>query len=219
MKKRLIFALIFFLLFSTYKIQNDFKLKSIFPIKKIMIENNEVLTKNQVKDKLLFLYESNLFFLNTNKIKAELNNIDFIASFEIKKIYPNKLNIKILEKKPVAILYNKDKKFYLSENIEIIDFVELERFKDLPLVYGDKEKFKIFFKDLKKINFPINIIKKYFLYESNRWDLEIQDKKIIKLPISGYIKSLENFNLLKKNKNFEKYKIFDYRINNQLILR
>ena len=54
MKKRLIFALIFFLLFSTYKIQNDFKLKSIFPIKKIMIENNEVLTKNQVKDKLLF---------------------------------------------------------------------------------------------------------------------------------------------------------------------
>ena len=62
MKKRLIFALIFFLLFSTYKIQNDFKLKSIFPIKTIMIENNEVLTKNQVKDKLLFLYESNLFF-------------------------------------------------------------------------------------------------------------------------------------------------------------
>ena len=45
------------------------------------------------------------------------------------------------------------------------------------------------------------------------------DKKILKLPEKNYKKSLINFMNIKENTNFEKYKIFDYRLNNQLILR
>ena len=41
----------------------------------------------------------------------------------------------------------------------------------------------------------------------------------IKLPMEDYIQSLENFILLKDQANFEKYKIFDYRISQQLILK
>ena len=41
----------------------------------------------------------------------------------------------------------------------------------------------------------------------------------IKLPSKDYIQSLENFIFLKDQANFEKYKIFDYRINQQLILK
>ena len=70
-----------------------------------------------------------------------------------------------------------------------------------------------------KIKFPLEIIKKYYLYESKRWDLEIYQKKIVKLPIENYIKSLENFMNLQQENSFKKYKVFDYRINNQLILR
>ena len=45
------------------------------------------------------------------------------------------------------------------------------------------------------------------------------DKKILKLPEKNYTESLINFMKLKENTNFEKYKIFDYRLNNQLILK
>ena len=38
----------------------------------------------------------------------------FIESFEIKKIYPNKLKIKIFEKKPIAI-YNIKKKNFINK--------------------------------------------------------------------------------------------------------
>ena len=72
---------------------------------------------------------------------------------------------------------------------------------------------------MEKINFPLEIIKKYYLYETKRWDLETQNKKIIKLPIKNYIESLENFVNFKKDKNFKKYNVFDYRMNNQLILK
>ena len=50
-------------------------------------------------------------------------------------------------------------------------------------------------------------------------DSETYQKKVVKLPAKNYIKSLENFMNLQQKNNFGKYKVFDYRINNQLILR
>ena len=85
--------------------------------------------------------------------------------------------------------------------------------------FEDLEKFKIFYNDLKKINFPLDKIKKYILLETNRWDLETKDNKILKLPIENYIFSLENYLKLESNNSFQKYKTFDYRIYNQLILK
>ena len=57
------------------------------------------------------------------------------------------------------------------------------------------------------------------MYESNRWDLETYNNKLVKLPIKNYLESLENFKNLSKENNFEKYQVFDYRINDQLILK
>ena len=45
-----------------------------------------------------------------------------------------------------------------------------------------------------------------------------KNKNIIKLPEKDFLKSLENFIHLTENLDYEKYKIFDYRIPDQLIL-
>jgi len=116
-------------------------------------------------------------------------------------------------------LINRKEKFYLSEKISLIKFTDLKKFQDLPVVFGNEKEFKIFYENLKKINFPISHVKKYTLYENNRWDLETTEKKIVKLPTKNYKKSLLNFLDLVKKKDFKKYKVFDYRINNQLILK
>ena len=46
----------------------------------------------------------------------------------------------------------------------------------------------------------------------------MDDDKVIKLPINDYLFSLKNFMLSKSKSNFDNYKIFDYRIKDQLIL-
>ena len=56
-------------------------------------------------------------------------------------------------------------------------------------------------------------------YETNRWDIETKDNKIIKLPIKNYTQSLENYLKIKSKSEFKKYRVFDYRIKNQLILK
>ncbi len=219
MKKRLLVSLILILLLSTYNIQNKFKINSIFPIEKMIIENNILLKDQQIKNELSYLYGKNLFFLNMKKLEIELGKIEFIESFEIKRIYPNVLKIKVFEKKPIAILQNKKRKRYFTKKGELIEYSEFEEFKDLPIIFGDKESFQIFYSNLLNIYFPLKEIKYFYLFDSKRWDLVTFDEQTIKLPIKNYEKSLKNFMTIKQDKNFRKFKIFDYRIKNQLILK
>ncbi len=218
MKKRLVIAISLLILLTTINSQQIFII-SKFNLQTIVIKNNFLLKDEEIKNLLTPFYNKNLLFLDNNKIKKALMQNNFIESFNIKKIYPSTLIIQIFEKKPIAILFDKQKKFYLSEKIELIEFKNLPNYQDLPYVIGNKDNFKIFYNNLKKINFPINTIEKYTFYETERWDLKIKNNKVIKLPSKNYKKSLENYLNLKNKNDFFKYKVFDYRINNQLILK
>ena len=218
MKKRLVIALFLIILFTTINSQQRF-IASQFDLKTIEIENNLLLKDNDIKNLLISFYNKNLVFLNNNEVKKALMQNSLIESFIIKKKYPNTLKVKIFEKKPIAVLFDKKNKFYLSEKIDLIEFKNLPNYQNLPYVLGNKDDFKIFYNNLIKINFPLNVVKKYTLYETNRWDIETKNNQIIKLPSKNYLKSLKNFLILKSKNDFEKYKLFDYRINKQLILR
>ena len=218
MKKRLVIALTLLILLTTINSQQKFII-SKFNLKTIKIENNLLLKNEEIKKLLIPFYNKNLLFLDNNKIKKALMQNNFIESFNIKKIYPSTLIIRIFEKKPIAVLFNKKNKYYLSERIDLIEFKNLPNYQALPYILGNKDDFKIFYNNLKKINFPIDIIEKYTFYETNRWDLKTKNNQVIKLPSKRYTKSLENFLNLKSKNDFEKYQLFDYRISNQLILK
>ena len=218
MKKRIITAITLLLLLTTYK-PEKLPSESVFNINEIKIENNFILKDEDIKKELIFLYKKNLFFLNYTSIKIILKNLDFIESFELKKSYPNTITIKIFEKTPIAILHHKNKKFYIDKNIDLIGYTNWDNYSDLPLIFGNKKDFKVLYENLENINFPLNLIKKYYFLESNRWNLETYEKNIIKLPSKNYTESLQNFLKLKNRNNFDKHRIFDYRINNQLILK
>ena len=211
MKNRILIAVSLFFILSTVTSQQKI-LISNFNIKEIEIENNFFLKETDLKKQLIPIYGKNLLFLNNGNIKKILLKNSFIESFYIQKKYPNTLKIKIYEKKPIAILIDKKKKFYLSDKIDLIKFENIKKFQNLPYVLGNKKEFKILYKNLKIAKFPTELIKNYTLYESKRWDLQTIDKKVIKLPIKNYIESLKNFMMIINNKNFTKYSIFDYRI-------
>ena len=219
MKKKFLIAVFLLILLSTYKFQTNFSLIPNLFIKKITIENNHIIDEENIKKKLAFLYDTNLFSLKTENIKIRLNEIDFIESYEIKKVYPNKIRIRVFEKKPIAVLQHKKNKFFFTSNGGTANFLDLKEFQNLPVVFGDKKSFDIFYKNLIAINFPINEIKNFYLFDSKRWDLITIKNQTIKLPINDYDKSLLNYLNLKDQANFQKFKIFDYRIKEQLILK
>ena len=218
MKKRLVIASFLLILLTTINSEHSFVITK-FNLKKIKIENNFLLKESDIKNLLIRFYGKNLIFLKNIEIQQALMQNSFIESFKIKKKYPSTLKIKIFEKRPIALLFDKKNKFYLSEKIDLIQFKDIPNYQNLPYIYGNKDDFKIFYNNLNKINFPLDTIKKYILHETNRWDLETKNNKIIKLPSKNYIKSLKSYLNLKNKNGFGKYELFDYRIRNQLILK
>ncbi len=219
MKKKLFVGFVLFIFLSTYNFKNDFNIFKIFSIKKIEIKNNEILDSNEIQKDLDFLYQKNIFFLDEKEIKEKIEKNNFIESFEIKKIYPSSIKIKIFEKKPIAILYDKKEKFFYTDKGDVIKYLKIEEFENLPTVFGNKDNFNYFYKQLVKINFPIDQIKSFYFFETNRWDLLTVNNKTIKLPIKNYGKSLKSFLRINEKDDFTKFKVFDYRINGQLILK
>ena len=218
MKQRSIIAFILLILLTTISFQNKIII-SKFNIEKINIQNISYLKETDIKNSLNSIYGKNLLFLDNKEIEKTLINNSLINSFIIKKKYPDTIIIKIFEKKPIAILFNKKKKFYLSEEIDLIEFKNYKSDQILPHVFGNKEEFKIFYLNLKKIKFPVESVKSYTLYETNRWDIETKNRRIIKLPAKNYNESVENFIKFQNEKQFKQFKVFDFRIPNQLILK
>ena len=217
---RIYFFLFILFVFSTYNPKGNKESFSIlFPIKEVLIENNVATNLSKLKSDLNFLVNSSLFFLNKEKIVETITKHDFILNIQLKKKYPNTLKILITEKIPVATQIINKKKFYITQNNERINFIDLKIYEDLPTIFGKHKNFNIFFDNLKKNNFKINKIKSFYYFDIGRWDIILVNEKVIKLPEKNYLNLLSKINLMLNNKNFSQYKIFDFRIKDQLILQ
>ena len=156
--------------------------------------------------------------MDKKKINLILNNSELVDYIKLRKIYPSKLKIIIYEKEPVAILNNKKKTFYITKEGEEIKFFKNPRLEGLPNIFGKKNNFLQIYEILDELNFPISEIKSFYYFDIGRWDIILKDNRVIKLPVKNFSKSLKNYLELNKKINFEKYSIFDYRIQDQLIL-
>ena len=169
MKNRPILGIALFILFTTIISQNKFTFNK-FEIKEIKIENNNILKEQELIQIFSFLYNKNIFFLNSYELKKNIDQKSFIKKVEIKKIFPNKLVIKVFEKEPIAILIDKNqKKFYLDKKIDLIEYNKILEYKNLPVVIGEQKSFRKLFINLIKINFPVELILNYRLLNLNRW--------------------------------------------------
>tara|TARA_Y100000816_G_C26039140_1_gene544199 strand:- start:259 stop:927 length:669 start_codon:yes stop_codon:yes gene_type:complete len=192
---------------------------NLFKIKNIEIVNTKILEKKNLNNLFnIKLDSSNLLSVNKKIIQQILKDNQLIKSIEIRKIYPNKLKIKIYEKEPIAILYNKTEKFYLTKIGEEIIFFKNKTLKNLPKIYGSQKNFLQVYSSLIDSEFPISEIKSFYYFDIGRWDIILKNSKIIKLPVKDFDESLTNYKNLNKDLNFDKYTIFDYRIKDQLIL-
>ena len=209
-----------FLITSTYTFNPNHKSKSIFfPIKEVIIEGTKALDKQKIIIELNYLKGTGLIFINKKTIKTTLKKYEFIESFKIKKIYPNTIKFIFKEKEPIAIKSLGKNKFYITEDGEYIRFKKLDYFSNLPIIFGKKNNFNLLYKNLKNINFPTKKIKSYLSFDVGRWDIILKNGVVIKLPYINYLEGVNNFMSIYNKKEFSKFKVFDYRIKNQLILK
>ena len=147
--------------------------------------------------------------------------MNFINYLKIKKIYPKKIKVTVIEDLPIGTYLNDSgERHLLLENNKIIKDYNYES-GNLPQVYGEGalEKFSDFYSSFQKTGLDLKLVKQFNYYDINRWDLLLKDEKLIKLPPENYKESIVKFLEIYEKSAFKKFKVFDFRIKNQLIMR
>ena len=82
-----------------------------------------------------------------------------------------------------------------------------------------KRILNFFFKILKQMNFPLNLIHKLNYFDIGRWDIVLKNDKLIKLPKKNYTMSIKKFLSIYEKDNFVNFSVFDFRVKGQLVLK
>ncbi len=222
-KKNIFFWLFLFILLTTFYFDfNKTKLAETFKIKKIEIQGVENADINLLNLRLERFKYNNFFLINRSQIASSIIDIDFISKVLIKKIYPDKVEIKIKEHKIIGIIIKNKNKYILSKGGIIIKKFD-KKFETLPIIYGKEAQnfFPQFYKSLKETNFDINKVEFFKYFDTKRWDIFLKSGRLIKLPSNenDTKQSIFKFMSISKDKKFDKFKIFDFRVKNQLIIK
>ncbi len=215
--KKILFYFFFIIILGSI---NNFELKKnkSYEVKNIEItglgkkENMKLL--KQVKN----LNLENIFLLNSLELSQIFSTNSLVENYEIIKIYPSSILIKITKTKFLAIINKNGKIFYIGSNGKLSKYDNSKT--DLPFIFGnpDNTDFLNFKKKIDESKFSYNQIKNLYFFPSRRWDLKLQNNILIKLPKEKIKSSLDySFDFIKNNK-IEDSAIIDLRVKKQIIL-
>ena len=221
---RIFLLLLIFIILSTFNSKElnlvDKKNFELFRIKNIEIQNNVLIKNTEITDKLTHLHKKNIFLINNNDIEKPLKKVNFLKKIEVKKKYPNTILIKVIETKPIAFLYKGNEKYIIDSSSNLIIFKDNISSENLPEIFGNnaENNFIFFFNLLSKNNFPLNKIKTYYYFQTNRWDLRLLNNKLIKLPFNNTNDAIIKCIELLSRQDFKKYNTIDLRVNDKIIV-
>ena len=215
-KKILIY---FFLLILVGSINNinlsDLKLHNINDINIIGLD---------IKDKSILLKKikntdlNNIFLINKKDLINEIELNSLVEKYLIFKRYPSTLDIQIVKTKFLAKINKNGKIFYLGSNGKFTKN-DLSN-NQLPYIFGNPDIVEFFsikeIIDKSKISY--SEIKNLYFFPSKRWDLELKNNTIIKLPNDNTNLALNLAIEFLYDNEFINNKIIDARIENQIIL-
>ena len=213
-KKKIFFYIFLLLLLSTpLNLKYNSFIKEIFKIKNIKIVPNEL-----VFEEVYNLLNQNIFKLNNSNLKNFLNKYTYLKSIEIKKIYPDTLEVLITKSSPIAIIDNQISFTYLGDNGKV--FKVNKEYNSIPILKGkiDIAEAIVVLNLLGKSFYKLEDIKEIIFFPTKRINIILKDNKILKFPISIDLKYInKTYNFLKTIKTEKQ--VIDFRVLERIILK
>jgi cell division protein FtsQ len=210
-KKILIYFFLFLVVGSINNVNfNGLKLQNINNINIIGLGNKD---KSNLIKQIENFNLNNIFLIRKIDLTNEIESNSLVENYSIFKRYPSSLEINIEKTKFLAKMNKNGQIFYIGSNGKLIKNNSVNN--QLPFIFGNPEVIEFFeikeIIDKSKISF--SEIKNLYFFPSKRWDLELRDNTIIKLPN-------DNVNLVLNlvMEFLDDNKFIDARIKNQIIL-
>ena len=212
--------LIFTDLFKTYKAKarTEFNLYTArygFVLENIVIEGRENTSYNDIIKILNADKGDPIFSVELQVVKERLEDATWIKKAIIERRLPSTIYVAIVERKPVAIWQFKGKLYLVDAEGNRITKYNGEGFSELMHVVGQDAS--IYASSLlTDINYYPNLaskVKSAVRYGDRRWNLNLEQDIVVKMPENGFNEAYEYLHLLHKDKKLfdQGYKMLDLR--------
>ena len=213
-KKKIYFYIFFLILLSTpLNLKYNSFIKEIFKIKNIKVVPNEL-----IFEEVYNLLNQNIFKLNNSNLKNFLNKYTHLKSIEIKKIYPDTLEVLITKSSPIAIIDNQITFTYLGDNGKV--FKDNREYNSIPILKGELDIADaiVVLNLLDKSLYNLEDIKEIIFFPTKRINIILNDDKILKFPIYIDLKYInKTYDFLQSIKTEKQ--VIDFRILGKIILK
>jgi len=218
-KNKIFIYIIFLFLLTTVinKTEINQKKNSIY-INEIYVSGLSNANNQEIVNNLDNLFHQNIFFIKKDKINKIISKHTIIEKFNVKKIYPKKLNIEIVQTEFIAKISGNNQ-ILVGSNGKLIANKKSNLM--LPYIFGkfDNKKFIEFKKIIDYSKFNFNDFRSIFFFPSNRWDILTKDNILIKLPEKNFLDSLDLAYKVIKDDQFKNKSIIDLRNLNHLVIK
>ena len=217
-KNKIIVYLIFLLILSTTNNKSlEFQHNYSANINKIQVSGLSNRVNSQIRNRLEKLINSNIFFINKDKIDKIISEYNLVELYSVKKIYPSKIEIKIEQTKFIAKISGSNQ-VLVGSNGKLIKY---EINESLPFLFGkfNSKKFLEFKGIVDNSAFKFNDLISVSFYPSKRWDITTVENILINLPQDNLLQSLNLAYKLIIDDSFKEIKIIDLRVKNHLVIK
>ena len=215
-KNKIIIYLIFLFILSTTN--GKFTISQNNYSSTINIQGLSNSENTKILNELNNLFYKNILFINKKVISNIISKYNIIEEYNIKRIYPSTINIKIKPTKYLARTSN-DNQLLVGANGKLIK--DKKNTEILPYIFGEfnSTNFLTFKKNIEQSKFIFTDFKTLYFFPSNRWDVLTNSDILIKLPQDNFLKSLNLAYKIISNNEFQNKNIIDLRVNNHLIIK
>ena len=185
---------------------------------KINIEGLSSIENLKISNELSNLFYKDILFIDKKEINKIMNKYNIIEEYNIKRIYPSTINIKIKPTKYLARSSN-DNQLLVGANGKFIK--DEENREILPYIFGEfnSKDFLTLKKNIEQSKFIFKELKTLYFFQSNRWDILTDNDILIKLPLSNSLESLNFAYKIISNDEFKKKSIIDLRVKKNLVVK
>jgi cell division protein FtsQ len=218
-KNKIIIYLIFLFILSTtsgnFSEKQKKNLLKIDEINVVGLTNTENL---KIQNELSSIFSKNIFIFRKEEINKIMNKHNIIEEYNIKKVYPSKLNINIKPTKFIAKVTGSNN-LMVGANGKLI--FNDQNNKTLPDIFGkfNSKYFLEFKENVDRSKFNFTEFKTILFFPSNRWDILTIDDILIKLPQKNISQSLNLAYKIIADEQFKVKNVIDLRIKSHLIIK
>ena len=167
---------------------------------------------------------SSIFLIPIKKIANKISQNNWVKSINIQSNYKDTIEINIDESKPIGIYTTGIQNILFSDDLKILENIanNEKRFSALIKFEGKNSMHE----SIKLIDsFPddfIQYVDKAFLINQRRWDLELKNSILLKLPENNIKEALENYKKIYinfSNEELIEIESIDLRMKKKIILK